>query len=86
MEHGIITKLKEEEEDEFLDEDDEDSDSDMDQDEEDEQEEEDADDDDDDVKSEPDAVMGEKEQVKCKWELSSDCKFLPIGHSVLPPL
>ena len=25
-------------------------------------------------------------EIACKWELTDECKFLPIGHSILPPL
>lgn len=87
MEKGIITKLKEEEEaDSDSDGDDNDDgdgdeleDSDLDED-----EHGDGDGEEDDAESESDAEM--EERTECKWELSSDCKFLPIGHSVLPPL
>merc|ERR1712204_113746 len=33
-----------------------------------------------------DAMDDKAKAVPCKWTKCNDCKFLPIGHSILPPL
>ena len=53
----------------------------------DEQRENDSSDDEEDSDLDSDDAMDDKAKtVPCKWTKCNDCKFLPIGHSILPHL